>query len=201
MMIRIQSLPYCFTLALAVCWLATSATEQTFAAGPSNAPKVGEKVPDFDLPVVGQEDSFLQLSDEYDQGIVVVIVLRGYPNYQCVNCSRQLSTLRNRARVLGEHVHRVVLVYPGEGSTLKQNAKRFVGSRKLPESFVVVRDQDMQMVDDWGLRWNKRSETAYPATFIVDKNGRVRWSKISESHAGRSTAEEILKEVRRLSKS
>ena len=56
----------------------------------------------------------------------------------------------------------------------------------------------MKMVTQWGLRWDAPRETAYPATFVINKSGRVAWSKISKSHAGRSTAEEILKELRKL---
>ena len=32
----------------------------------------------------------------------------------------------------------------------------------------------------------------------IDKNGRIRWKKVSDSHAGRSTVEEVLKELRKL---
>ncbi len=54
------------------------------------------------------------------------------------------------------------------------------------------------MVQEWGLRWNASNETAYPATYVVNRHGRIAWKKVSSSHAGRSTVEEILKELRKM---
>ena len=68
----------------------------------------------------------------------------------------------------------------------------------LPEPLVMVRDRGHEDGRKWGLRWNAPKETAYPATYIVDRHGRIRWKKVSQSHAGRSTVEEILKELRKL---
>ena len=158
---------------------------------------VGDRVIDFELPVVGGEE-YITLSDEYKQGAVVVIVLRGYPGYQCPLCTRQVGSLANRAKALAKEAHRVILVYPGEPTLLERHAEQFLGSRSLPEPLIIVRDAGMKVVDQWGLRWQARNETAYPATYVVDKNGRIRWKKVSQSHAGRSTVEEILKELRKL---
>jgi peroxiredoxin len=159
--------------------------------------EVGDRIIDFELPIVGSEE-YLTLSDQCKQGAVVVIVLRGYPGYQCPICSRQVASLSNRAKALAKEAHRVILVYPGEAETIEKKAEQFLGSRSLPEPLVLVRDQGMEMVDQWGLRWNARNETAYPATYVFDRNARLRWKKVSESHAGRSTVEEILKALREL---
>lgn len=159
--------------------------------------ELGDRIIDFELPVVGSED-YLVLDDECKQGAVVVIVLRGYPGYQCPICSRQVSALKNRAKALAKEAHRVILVYPGEGERFQQNAQRFLSSRGLPDPLVLVRDEDMEMVDEWGLRWKARNETAYPATYVFDRNGRLHWQKVSQSHAGRSSVEEILQALREL---
>ena len=162
-------------------------------------PEVGEKAPDFDLPIVGsKEDDYVQLEDEVEQGAVVVVLLRGYPGYQCPLCSRQVGALINRARALSEVAHRVILVYPGEPNLLERHADEFIGSRAVPDPLVLVRDPGMKMVADWGLRWDAPRETAYPATFVIKKNGRIAWSKISDSHAGRTTADEIITQLRKL---
>jgi peroxiredoxin len=159
--------------------------------------EIGDRIIDFELPIVGSEE-YLTLSEECKQGAVVVIVLRGYPGYQCPICSRQFGSLSNRAKALAKEAHRVILVYPGEAETIEKNAEQFLGSRRLPEPLVLVRDQGMEMVDQWGLRWNARKETAYPATYVFDRNARLRWKKVSKSKAGRSTVEEILKALREL---
>lgn len=158
---------------------------------------VGDKVVDFDLPVVG-DDGYVKLSDHYKQGPVVVVILRGYPGYQCPLCSRQLGALANRAKTLAQETEKVILVYPGEASLLEDHADDFMGSRSLPDPLIIVRDEGMGMVDSWGLRWNAPNETAYPAAYVIDGNGRVAWKKVSDSHAGRSSVEEILKALRKL---
>lgn len=159
--------------------------------------KVGEKVKDFELPIVGEND-YLRLSNEYEQGPVVVVVLRGYPGYQCPICNRQVSALISRARRLSQEARRVVLVYPGQSAKLEKRAEQFMGSRRLPEPLVMVRDEGMRMIREWGLRWDAPRETAYPATYVIDRNGRIAWTKVSQSHAGRSSAEEILHALRKL---
>jgi len=160
-------------------------------------PEIGQRAPDFELPLVGQ-NKFLNLRDEYRDGPVVVIVLRGYPGYQCPLCKNQFNAVVNRAKALASETDRVVLVYPGNTDQLAKQAKRFLGSRKLPHPVTMVHDDNMQMVKNWGLRWQARNQTAYPATFVVDQNGRIAWKKISTSQAGRSTVEEILRELRKL---
>ena len=162
-----------------------------------NQPSIGQRAPDFELPLVGQK-KFLSLRDEYRDGPVVVIVLRGYPGYQCPMCKNQFNAVVNRAKALSSESKCVVLVYPGKADQLEKNSKRFLGSRKLPYPIRVVRDDDMQMVKEWGIRWEARNQTAYPATFVVDQNGRIAWKKVSSTSAGRSTVEEILRELRKL---
>ena len=58
----------------------------------------------------------------------------------------------------------------------------------------------MAFVTSAGLRWDKSGETAFPATFVVDKAGIVRFSKVSSSHGGRSTADEVVKALEALPK-
>ena len=187
----ISSMAACF------CMISSAILVRAVEPRQTTQPEVGERAIDFELPVVG-EKQFLRLSAEYQKGPVVVIILRGYPGYQCPICNRQVSSLANRARTLAKAAHRVILVYPGDATLLERHAEEFRGSRKLPAPLVIVRDDGMKMTQNWGLRWDAINETAYPATFIVDQNGRIAWKKVSVSHSGRSSTEEILKELRKL---
>ena len=112
--------------------------------------------------------------------------------------------LINRARslddALGNISNRFVIIYPGPEDKLEARARQFLGSRKLPSPFVVVRDPRMETVSEWGLRWNKRGETAYPTTYVIGAGQRVKWSKVSRSHAGRATVQEILDAIKGLSR-
>ncbi|MEO1523947.1 MAG: redoxin domain-containing protein [Planctomycetota bacterium] len=158
--------------------------------------KVGERAPDFELPVQGS-DEYVKLSEQLRQGPVVVIVLRGNLGYQCSICKQQYGSFINRARSLAKAMsgdaRRVLMIYPGEEKGLESAARQFVGSRQLPEPLLVLRDPGMAMVRDWGLRWDERRETAYPATYVIGPGQRVKWSKVSRSHAGRASVQDVLK--------
>ncbi|TWU23482.1 Redoxin [Novipirellula galeiformis] len=185
----------------AACWMLLCTTlcldAQANNAGLAQPLAVGSKAINFELPIVGSND-YIELKEAYQQGPVVVVVLRGYPGYQCPLCSHQVSSIINRAKAISAAAARVILVYPGDDPKLSRHAQSFLGSRRLPDPIVLVRDDAMAMVTQWGLRWHSPRETAYPATYVIDKNGRVAWSKVSSSHADRSTTEEIMKALRKL---
>jgi len=58
-----------------------------------------------------------------------------------------------------------------------------------------VLDPDYVFTNLYGLRWDAPRETAYPSTFVVDSLGVVRFSKISRSHGGRASVDEVLQAV------
>jgi peroxiredoxin len=188
---------YRATWLVMAAWLGTHGILQGQDANASKQPEVGQRAIDFELPLVNGE-GYLSLRDTYKEGPTVVIFLRGFPGYQCPICSRQVSSMVNRAKVLAGAAHRVVLVYPGPAEGLDRRAEEFLGSRRLPLPLVLVRDDDLSVVNQWGLRWNSPRETAYPATFVLDQYGRVTWKKVSGSHGERSSTEDILKELRKL---
>lgn len=191
------------TLSILLIACGSLATTLAWAAENGQPLEVGDKAPDFELPVQGQ-DAYLSLSDLIADGPVVVIVLRGFPGYQCPICTRQVGSLANRAKTLatalGGKPNRVVLVYPGAetGLELDRRAKQFFGSRRLPEPLVVVRDPGMEMITEWGLRWDAPRETAYPSAYLIGPGRRVKWAKVSDSHGGRAKVEEILNAIKRL---
>ncbi len=156
-------------------------------------PKVGEKVPDFALTTL--DDHTVRLSDLTPQGNVVLVVLRGWPGYQCPICTRQVQDYIKSASVLAEAKAQVVMVYPGPADDLKAHAKDFLGSKDWPKDFLFVMDPAFSMVNAYGLRWDAPNETSYPATFVLDRKGMVRFAKISHSHGERTKAADIVKEL------
>lgn len=186
------------TLAIAFLTAIISAPSLSAADIATGAPDVGSAAIDFELPIVGSADETIRLSDEIKNGPVVVVVLRGYPGYQCRLCSKQVGAMANRAKAIAAETSRVILVYPGPASMLDEHAEEFMGQRTLPSPLVVVRDPDMKMIDAWGLRWNAPRETAYPATFVIDGDGKVVWKMISDSHAGRSSAEDVIQALKKI---
>ena len=86
----------------------------------------------------------------------------------------------------------VVVVYPGPAASVQQYASDFITGKTLPESFHFVTDPDLKTVNLYGLRWDAPNETAYPSTIVVDRQGIVRFVKISQSHGDRSAAPDVL---------
>lgn len=162
----------------------------TTSASAQKIPAVGDSASDFRLPTLQGEA--VQLAKLTAQGPAVVVVLRGYPGYQCPVCNTQTGQLVANAAKFSEKKAQVVLVYPGPSAGLVQHAGDFVRGKTLPGNFHFVVDPDYALTNLYGLRWDAPNETAYPSTFVVDKQGKVKFAKVSKSHGGRATADEIL---------
>ncbi len=166
------------------------------ASSAAPAPKVGEKAPDFTLKTL--DDQTVRLQDLTAKGKVVLIVLRGWPGYQCPLCTRQVHDYVASAAGFAEAKARVVMVYPGPAEDLKAHAKEFLGNKEWPKDFLFVIDPAFSMVNAYGLRWNAPKETSYPSTFVLDPKGMVRFAKISHVHGDRTKASEIMGELKGL---
>jgi peroxiredoxin len=152
-------------------------------------PAVGHKAPDFAL--MSTRGATFRLSERLT-GNVVLVVLRGYPGYQCPNCNRQVQDFIQRAPAFAEAGASVIFVYPGPPHQLAAKAGEFLKEKKLPDHFEMLLDPDYVFTKAYGLRWDAAKETAYPSTFLIDRQGGVFFSKIVKSHGGRTTATEIL---------
>jgi peroxiredoxin len=149
-------------------------------------PAVGERPPSFNLKNLDGEPR--QLSDYVGKGPVVLLVLRGFPGYQCPLCNRQVTEFVKHSPDFAKAGARVVMVYPGPAG----KAGEFVADKKLPAHFELLVDPAYAFTNQYNLRWDAPNETAYPSTFVIDKNGLITFVKISNSHGGRSSASEVL---------
>jgi len=159
-------------------------------------PELGDKAPDFELKTL--DDQTVRLSGLTAKSYVVLVVLRGWPGYQCPICSMQVQDYIRSASAFAEAKTRVVMVDPGPAADLKTHAKEFLANKQWPKDFFYMVDPDYSMVNAYGLRWDAPRETAYPSTFVLDRKGMIRFTKISHSHGDRTTASEILEELKRL---
>jgi peroxiredoxin len=151
---------------------------------------VGEKAPDFMLST--PEGKKVRLSEVMSKGPVVLVVLRRYPGYQCPYCNRQVQDFIQKSQGFVDLAARVVLVYPGPAENLDAKASEFLADKKLPENFDLILDPGYEFTNLYGLRWEAKNETAYPSTFLIDRQGVIFFSKIVKEHGGRTTAAEIL---------
>jgi len=158
------------------------------------SPDVGKKAPDFTLST--SDGKSVNLSETMSKGTVVLVLLRGYPGYQCPYCQKQVHDfLLNADKFAALHAQ-VLLVYPGPPADLDQRAKDFLTKQNpLPPNIHLVIDPDYKMTNLYGLRWDAPHETAYPSTFLVDESGTVLFRKISHEHGDRTSAMDILAEL------
>ncbi|MEM9345274.1 MAG: peroxiredoxin family protein [Planctomycetota bacterium] len=155
-------------------------------------PKVGQTAPDFKLASL--DDKLHQLSKIAKDSSVVLLVLRGYPGYQCPICSRQVGDYIGQAEALADRGAKVVMVYPGPSEQLKEHAEDFITGKTLPDNFLFLIDPDYTFTNAYNLRWDSKKETAYPATFVIEKASRkIAYANVSNGYRGRTNAAEILK--------
>jgi peroxiredoxin len=158
-------------------------------------PAVGDKAADFKLNDVDGKE--VELQKLVKSGPVVLLVLRGYPSYQCPFCTSQVGDFLGKAEEFNKAGAQLVMVYPGQAEKLTEHAKEFVHDKKWPDNMHLVLDPDLKFVTSLGLRWNKPQETAYPSTFVIDSEQKIRMAKVSKSHDDRSSAADVLDELKK----
>lgn len=154
-------------------------------------PAVGDVAEDFELKTLDGES--VKLSKLVADGPVVLVVLRGFPGYQCPACNAQAAQFLSKAKQFDAAKARVVMVYPGPADGLKKHADEFVRGKTLPDHFFLVLDPDYEFTKKYHLRWEAKNETAYPSTFVIDRERKITFAKISMTHGGRAAVEEVLK--------
>lgn len=188
-----KTMIHCCLAAFAMGVLASWSSPASVAADESQFPKVGDKAADFMLRTAdGEEVSLAKLTK---QGPVVLIVLRGYPGYQCPACNVQTGQFIGAAKKFAAAKANVVLVYPGEAKGLKEHADEFTRGKTFPDNCYLALDPDYSFTNAYHLRWDAPNETAYPSTFVIDQDHKIVFAKTSQTHKGRTTVDEVLKAV------
>jgi thioredoxin-dependent peroxiredoxin len=169
---------------------APPASPVTTDSAAEKPPAVGDEARDFELSALGGDK--VKLSKLTDAGPVVLVVLRGYPGYQCPLCTRQFGEFLDKADEFKKVGAQVVFVYPGPAEKLKERAGEFVKGKDYPAHFQFLLDPDYTFTNAYGLRWDAKNETAYPSTFVIDGKRRVTFAKVSKTHGDRSKVTDVI---------
>ncbi len=160
----------------------------------AQTPDIGQKAPGFTLKT--PDGQAVSLDEMTRKGPVALVVLRGYPGYQCPFCTKQVHDVVENADKFKAAGAEVLLVYPGPPADLDQRAKEFlVKQNPLPPNVHLVIDPDYAFTNQYGLRWDAPKETAYPSTFLIDRKDTVFFRKISKAHGDRTNAADLLSEL------
>jgi thioredoxin-dependent peroxiredoxin len=157
-------------------------------------PKADDAAPNFVVRTL--DDKPVELQQLTAKSPVVLVVLRGWPGYQCPLCTRQVQDYIANAGQFRERKAQVLMVYPGPADQLKEHAREFLANKDWPPEFIFALDPDYALIKAYGLRWDATKETAYPSTFIIDQRGRVRFAYVSKSHGDRVSAARALGELK-----
>lgn len=161
-------------------------------------PSVGEAVPAFSLKTVDGKSVSLRTVEQH--GPTALVVLRGYPGYQCPFCVKQVHDFIENADKFAALGTEVVLIYPGPPGDLDVHAREFLAKQNpMPAGMYLLLDPDFTVTNQYGLRWDAPHETAYPSTFLLDRKGVVFFRKISKGHGDRTSAADILAELQKQS--
>ena len=158
--------------------------------------QTGDKIIDFKAQLI--DGSEVALNKLYEESPLVLIVLRGWPEYQCPVCTRQVGEFVGEAEQFKKYGAKVLMIYPGPSEVLKEKAEEFAEDFTFPEGFYFALDPNYSMVNNYGLRWDAPKETAYPSTFVIDKAGKVCFAKVSSSHGGRADVDEVVTALKEL---
>ncbi len=162
--------------------------EFTDVAGSNTKPASGE----MDLAFLNLEGQKVDLQSFRGKKNVVLVITRGYPGTLCPFCLTQASRLIKNYPEFERREAEVVVVFPGPKEHVyefSQSSQADAAASKFP--FPLVLDEDMKVVDRLGIRGN----LAKPSTFILDKEGRVRFAYVGTSTADRPSVKSMLAQL------
>jgi peroxiredoxin len=155
----------------------------------SNAkPASGE----MDLSFLNLEGQKVDLQSFKGKKNVVLVITRGYPGTLCPFCLAQASRLIKNYPEFERRQAEVVVVFPGPKDHIydfSRSSQADASANKFP--FPLVLDEDLKVVDRLGIRGN----LAKPSTFILDKEGRVRFAYVGTSTADRPSVKSMLAQL------
>lgn len=139
---------------------------------------------------------------EYAEGRnLVLVVTRGNTTPICPYCSAQTAHYITRYREFVDRDTEVLLAYPVELERHRDKLKPFLDQvktrlddpdRSIP--FPVLFDVELKAVDRLGIR----KDLSKPATYILDREGRMRYGYVGRDRADRPSVDAILKELDKL---
>lgn len=100
----------------------------TSEAMESTIPKVGDQAPSFALHTL--DDKPVDLDSIGRDKKVILVVLRGWPGYQCPFCTTQVYEYVGHAADFAAGNFQIVMVYPGPADQLRQHAADFLQDKR-----------------------------------------------------------------------
>lgn len=130
---------------------------------------------------------------------VVLVFTRGYTGgyngYICPYCSTQTNGLIVRHHDFVQRDAEVLVVFPGDRAFVNEFIRRSstgLADSKVP--FPILLDPELAATTQLGIK----AEVAKPATYILDKHGRLRFAYVGKTAADRPSIDAMLRELDQL---
>lgn len=187
----------------------TIAQAKAFQEG-ANALNLAQSAPRFELP--NQHGQSVQLTELLAKGPVVVTFYRGS---WCPYCNLQLKALQARLPEIHALGAQLVAISPQvpDGSMSESDISKM--------DFLVLSDQNADVAASYGVAWQvptfllehmrvdrgldlesvnngNSSVLPIPATFVLDKQGKVTWRYVDVGYRTRSEPEDIINALKNL---
>ena len=158
-------------------------------------------VEDFsELRFTDENGKEIKLADIMTREYLVLVITRGWYNGVCFYCASQTSRWARRFDELDPYDAQLVVIFPTESEEdagkLEELNKR-IKTGEIPNDdipYPILLDIKLSGVDQLGIR----AELAKPATYIIDRKGRVRFAYVGESIADRPTVDSVLRQLEKL---
>ena len=156
-----------------------------------------------DLTLLGVDGQETRIESLQGGKHLIVVVTRGNTDPICPYCSTQVADYIRSYDTITSRGAQVIVVYPIEKLADQKHRDAFLGkARELlkdpnrPTPFPVLLDVELKAVDKLGIRKN----LSKPATYLLDRNGRVQFAYVGNSLADRPSIPAMLEQLDKLNK-
>ena len=158
-------------------------------------------IEDFsDLRFSDKDGNEVPLADVMTREYLVLVITRGWYGGVCYYCASQTSRWARRFDELDPYDAQLVVIFPTEteeDTPKVQELSKRIKKGDIPNEdipYPILLDVNLTGVDQLGIR----DELAKPSTYIIDRQGRVRFAYVGESIADRPTVDSVLKQLAKL---
>lgn len=151
----------------------------------------------LDLTLVDQAGQPYKLSQFKGQKNVVLVITRGFSGSVCPFCSAQTSRLVANYKQFQRRDAEVLLVFPGPAKHLPQflrSVKEYADNTEVP--FPILLDENLAATEQLGIK----GMLAKPSTYILDKEGRVRFAYVGATTTDRPSVKAMLDQLDAITK-
>lgn len=168
---------------------------------------VGDKAPIF--KALNQDSVIYKLSDELKKGPVVLIFYRG--NW-CPICNKHLSSIQDSLQLIYDKGASVIAISPEKPEFLSKMSEKsgakfnllYDENYKISDAYDVTFLPDKKQLAIYNTMLNANLEKTHsdnserlpiPATFIINKEGKIIWRQFDPNYKNRSHVSDILKQL------